>query len=138
VTAPAPLRLHYNENTAGCSPAALAALRALTAADVGRYPDVADVNARVARWFGVSADRVQVTNGLDEGIQAVSMHGCWHRGAPKSGPASALIVEPAFEVYEAAALAVGEPSCAFRRAQTSRSRSMACCGRSRRTRASCT
>ena len=103
----APLRLHYNENTAGCSPAALAALSSLSREDVGRYVDSADLNARVARWFGVDAGSVQVTNGLDEGIQAVSMYGAWHLGAANQAPPDAIIVEPSFEVYEAAARAVG-------------------------------
>jgi histidinol-phosphate aminotransferase len=105
------LRLHYNENTAGCSPAAQAALRAMTREDVGRYPEIDDITARVERWFGVKPGWAQVTNGLDEGIQIVAQYGVWHHGAGPAAPAIArkeiVIVEPAFEVYEFCAEAVG-------------------------------
>ena len=40
VAAPAAgLRLHLNENTAGCSPAVLAALRSIAPTDTAFYPD---------------------------------------------------------------------------------------------------
>jgi histidinol-phosphate/aromatic aminotransferase/cobyric acid decarboxylase-like protein len=34
------LRLHFNENTADCSPVVLAALRSLTTEDIATYPDL--------------------------------------------------------------------------------------------------
>ena len=105
------LRLHYNENTAGCSPAVLAAVRGMMRHDVGHYPDVAAIIARIERWFGVSSGWAQVTNGLDEGIQMVTQCGIV-RGteAGTSSPASppqTIVVEPAFEVYELCATAMG-------------------------------
>ena len=39
VTAAGALRLHLNENTAGCSPKVLEALRALGRDDIALYPD---------------------------------------------------------------------------------------------------
>ncbi len=100
------LRLHYNENTAGCSAGVLAALRAMSRADIGRYPEIDDITARTERWFDVGPGWLQVTNGLDEGIQMVAQYGALHHGG-SSAPAEIVIVEPAFEVYESAAHAVG-------------------------------
>ena len=39
------LRLHLNENTAGCSPAVLAALRAIEPQDTAFYPDYSAITA---------------------------------------------------------------------------------------------
>jgi histidinol-phosphate aminotransferase len=103
------LRLHLNENTGGCSPAVLAALHGLRRADVGCYPDVAAITATVERWFGVAPGWVQITNGLDEGLQMAAMWGAWHGDDAGGGrrPVEFVIVEPAFEVYEFCATAVG-------------------------------
>jgi len=101
------LRLHYNENTAGCSPAVLQALRSIRREDVGLYPESIEINARVERWLGVEAGSVQVTNGLDEGIQAVGQYGARHYGDSRAATPEVIIVEPAFEVYEACADALG-------------------------------
>jgi histidinol-phosphate aminotransferase len=85
------LRLHMNENTAGCSPAVLEVLASLSASDVARYPDYGAATDRCARLFGVLPAWVQLTNGLDEGLHAIS----------QSRPPgfTAVIVEPAFEMY---------------------------------------
>jgi histidinol-phosphate aminotransferase len=110
----AALRLHLNENTAGCSAAVLTALRAMPREAIGRYPDVGPATAEVERWFGVDTGWVQLTNGLDEGIQIVAIHGATHDGRagaprvdPAAGRAEVIIVEPSFEVYEWCADAVG-------------------------------
>lgn len=102
----AALRLHYNENTAGCSPAVLAALHAMTRADVGRYPDISDVTHQVERLFDVGTGGALVTNGLDEGLQVVAQCGASHYGQRVERP-EFIVVEPAFEVYEACAIGVG-------------------------------
>lgn len=103
-----PLRLHYNENTAGCSPAVLDALRAMTREEVGRYPDIGDLTRQVERWFGVGTGGALVTNGLDEGLQIVAQCGAWHYyGEPRPERVDIVVVEPAFEVYEACAVGVG-------------------------------
>ena len=62
------VRLHLNENGAGCSPNVLAVLRSLSARDAAFYPDYDAAQQAVARTFRVSADHVLLTNGLDEGI----------------------------------------------------------------------
>ena len=105
-----PLRLHLNENTAGCSSAVLAAIRDIGRDDVACYPDYAKVTTAAERWLGVSPGWLQLTNGLDEGIHVIAQSvaaGCARNGSP---PRAAVIVEPAFEMYalcaEAAALPV--------------------------------
>ncbi|MCC7010744.1 MAG: histidinol-phosphate aminotransferase family protein [Acidobacteria bacterium] len=103
---PGGLRLHFNENTAGCSEAVRTALQALIREDIACYPDAAAITAKVARWFGVDRGCVQLTNGLDEGLQMVAQYGAWHLGDRISQP-EIVVVEPAFEVYESCAEAVG-------------------------------
>jgi histidinol-phosphate aminotransferase len=88
------LRLHFNENTAGCSPAVLDALRTLTPQDVATYPDYDAITARVARWLGVDARCVLLTNGLDEGLYAVAQDGA-RAAAPQF-----IQTDPAFEMFE--------------------------------------
>jgi histidinol-phosphate aminotransferase len=106
IAEPAPpagsLRLHYNENTAGCSPAVLDALRAITREELATYPDYTAITARTARWLGVDADWVQLTNGLDEGLEAVTKFGAWHADAGHAARRHQFIVpEPAFEMFDA-------------------------------------
>ena len=79
-------------------------LRALTAEDIATYPDYDAVTARVARWFGVAADRVTLTNGLDDGLHAVAQCGAWHADGPArvgaTAPPQFVLAEPAFEMFE--------------------------------------
>ncbi|HET7695028.1 MAG TPA: histidinol-phosphate transaminase [Vicinamibacterales bacterium] len=98
------MRLHLNENTAGCSPAVLEALRALTRQDAGFYPDYDEARAAVAACFGVSPDHVLLTNGLDEGILAAA--GAALRERTAAVP-NAVGVEPAFDMYEVCTTALG-------------------------------
>ena len=98
-------RLHLNENTAGCSPAVVAALGALTRQDAAFYPDYDDAIRATAAHLGVTSDRVLLTNGLDEGILAVSVAAL--RGFAAASPAEALVVLPAFDMYAACADAAG-------------------------------
>jgi histidinol-phosphate aminotransferase len=96
------LRLHFNENTGGCSPAVLAALRSIAPTDTAFYPDYAPVTSGAERYFGVPAGWVQLTNGLDEGLHIAA------QAASRGGVnAAAVIVEPAFEMYAACADAAG-------------------------------
>jgi histidinol-phosphate aminotransferase len=98
---PSPLRLHYNENTAGCSPAVLDALGAIRREDLAVYPEYDGITARVARWLGVEPAWVQLTNGLDEGLQAVAQFGAWHADAGHAGRRPQFILpEPSFEMFE--------------------------------------
>jgi histidinol-phosphate aminotransferase len=110
------LRLHLNENTAGCSPAVLAALRSIERLDTAFYPDYGPITSATERWFDVLPGWVQLTNGLDEGLHVVAQAAARGRLG-----ASAIIVEPAFEMYAACANAAGlrsvhvvpEPDFAF-------------------------
>ena len=62
------LRLHLNENTGGCSPRVLEAIRGVRADDVSTYPEYTKVVLRIARYFDIDPEWVLLTNGLDEGI----------------------------------------------------------------------
>jgi len=96
------LRLHFNENTAGCSPAVIAALHALTREEASYYPDYAPITAKCERYFDVAPNWVQVTNGLDEGLHLAA------QAAAIAQPGfAALVIEPAFEMYAASVEAVG-------------------------------
>jgi histidinol-phosphate aminotransferase len=98
------LRLHLNENTAGCSPKVIAALRGLTREDIAFYPGYDGVVEASAARIGVPPERIVLTNGLDEGILAVAVAALRERDA--SVP-EAVVVVPAFDMYAATAAAVG-------------------------------
>ena len=98
------LRLHLNENTAGCSPRVMEALQRVTREEVAFYPDYDDVTAATARFFGVPAERAVLTNGLDEGILAVALTAL---RLTASGGGDAVVVVPAFDMYAACVDAVG-------------------------------
>jgi histidinol-phosphate aminotransferase len=105
VTPASGLRLHLNENTAGCSPAVLAALQALTRQDIAAYPDYDDAIAACASRLRVPADQLLLTNGLDEGIFLGALDAL--RGSSAAAPLEAIVVVPAFDMYAACTDAVG-------------------------------
>jgi histidinol-phosphate aminotransferase len=90
------LRLHLNENTAGCSPKVMAALNALTREDMAYYPDYDRTVASATARLGVPAEELILTNGLDEGILAAAV--CALRASGSTTP-EAIIVVPAFDMY---------------------------------------
>ena len=90
------LRLHQNENTAGCSPRVLEALAALGPNQIGFYPPYATATEKCASYFGVDSDRVVLTNGLDEGIMALAVRYLRQRDGVVP---EALVPEPAFEIF---------------------------------------
>jgi len=98
------LRLHLNENTGGCSPAVLDAVRALTATDLAFYPSYVEVERETAAYLGVDVSWMALTNGLDEGLHAVSTIAL---RPDAGGPMRSLIPEPAFEMYAACTAAAG-------------------------------
>jgi histidinol-phosphate aminotransferase len=98
------MRLHLNENTAGCSPAVIDALRQLGRPDAGFYPDYDDARKAVGSIFGVPQDYVLLTNGLDEGILAACGAALRDRS---NGVPEALGVAPAFDMYEIFTAALG-------------------------------
>jgi len=98
------VRLHLNENTAGCSPAVLEALRRLERSDAGFYPDYGQAQEAVARLFGVQVEHLVRTNGMDEGIVAGAAAACREHS---NGTPEAVGVAPAFDEYEICTTAVG-------------------------------
>jgi len=112
------LRLHLNENTGGCSPKVVEAVRAFTAERLALYPDFTDAIRETATFLGVDSDRIVLTNGLDEGILLASIAYLVPRapralvelGAPEvplSGMTEIVVALPTFEPYLHAAVAMG-------------------------------
>jgi histidinol-phosphate aminotransferase len=100
--APAGLRLHLNENTAGCSPAVLSALRSITRTELAEYPDYSAVTADLEAAYGVGPGWVQLLNGLDEGLHVVAQ-----AARLDEAEFEGVVVEPAFEMYAACIAAAG-------------------------------
>ena len=106
--APGGLRLHLNENTAGCSPRVLAAIQELTGEDIAFYPDYADVERDTAAYLGVPREQVVLTNGLDEGIFVAVVAAARETVAGASTIRPEVIVPlPAFDMYGVTTRAVG-------------------------------
>lgn len=100
------LRLHLNENTGGCSPAVIEAIRSITAEEVACYPDYAALSRDCAEYLGVPEEQLVLTNGLDEGLLALAVSA--FAGASADGaPAEAVIPAPAFEMYAVFVRAAG-------------------------------
>jgi histidinol-phosphate aminotransferase len=99
------LRLHLNENTAGCSPKVIAALQHLTRHDVAVYPDYDTVVEACAARLGLKPERLLLTNGLDDGILATAVSAL--RNSPAAEPFETIVVVPAFDMYAACADAAG-------------------------------
>jgi histidinol-phosphate aminotransferase len=91
------LRLHLNENTAGCSPRVVEALRRLGPHAFAVYPDYGPVTAACARHLGIDETRLLLTNGLDEGLLAAAI-ALLQRARGEATP-EAIVVEPAFAMY---------------------------------------
>jgi histidinol-phosphate aminotransferase len=104
LTPSAGLRLHLNENTGGCSPKVIEALRGLQPTDISFYPGYDDVVAACATALRVAPERMVLTNGLDEGILAITIAALRERGPAVP---EAIVVVPAFDMYASTAAAVG-------------------------------
>lgn len=66
------LRLDFNENTVGCSPAVIEFLHEhLTASQLSIYPEYVDAIRELAAFFEVGEDEFTMTNGTDEAIQVL-------------------------------------------------------------------
>jgi histidinol-phosphate aminotransferase len=99
------LRLHQNENTAGCSPRVLEALAGLRADQIGFYPPYAAATRACAQYLGVDPEQLALTNGLDEGIMGLAVA---YLRPPVGGPVpEAIVPEPAFEIYRVDTEVVG-------------------------------
>ena len=86
------LRLDFNENPIGCSPAVRRALAKLSAADISAYPEQASVRRKLATFFGVSPEELLLTNGTDEALSLIVNTFV----EPKS---KVLFVEPTYAMY---------------------------------------
>jgi histidinol-phosphate aminotransferase len=65
------LRLDLNENTLGCSPAVLRALRRLSARQIAMYPEYGRAIAVLARNARVRPDEMHLTNGGDDALRII-------------------------------------------------------------------
>src|SRR5437899_11209475 len=63
------LRLDFNENTIGCSPAVTRALRGLSPQQVAMYPESIRATSRLARAIGVRAEELVLKNGGDDALR---------------------------------------------------------------------
>ncbi len=86
------LRLDFNENTTGCSPAVRRALAKLTAKELAMYPEYQAPTARLARYFGVRPKELLLTNGGDDALRV------FFDTFVEAG-SSVLICEPTFPMY---------------------------------------
>lgn len=94
------LRLDFNENTVGCSPAVLQRLRSLGLEDLARYPERGPVEKKVANFLGIGAAELLLTNGVDEGIHLLC------ETYLEAGD-EALIVVPTYSMYRIYMMAAG-------------------------------
>lgn len=86
------VRLDFNENTSGCSPAVRRALAKLTAKQIAMYPEYEAPTKRLARHFGVHSDELLLTNGGDDALRV------FFDTFVEPGT-SILICEPTFPMY---------------------------------------
>src|SRR5262245_9452715 len=86
------LRLHLNENTGGCAPAVVDAVRAFDARGLATYPDYRAAVTETAAFLGVDPDRIVLTNGLDEGVLLTAIGYLGHKTPTALVEAGASIV----------------------------------------------
>jgi histidinol-phosphate aminotransferase len=95
------LRLHLNENTGGCSPKVVDAVRAFDARGLSTYPDYRAAVLETAAYLGVDPEWLVLTNGLDEGVLLTAV--AYLAGTPE---AELIIAAPAFDTYVTTARAM--------------------------------
>jgi histidinol-phosphate aminotransferase len=86
------LRLDFNENTVGCAPAVLKAVRGITPEQIAMYPEYESNVKWLARWFGVRPGELTISNGADGGLRHI-VDTFVDSGSP------VLIAEPTFPMY---------------------------------------
>ena len=87
------LRLDFNENTFAASPKVIERLRQTTAEGLTKYPEREGVERIAAAHFGLQANQVLLTNGVDEAIHLVC-------AAFLEDDDEAIICTPTFFMYE--------------------------------------
>ncbi|MFH0920376.1 MAG: histidinol-phosphate transaminase [Fibrobacterota bacterium] len=65
------LRLDFNENSRGCSPRVVEALRTIDAHEIATYPEYNAFKSKLAAFAGLPEENILPTNASDEGIQTV-------------------------------------------------------------------
>ena len=88
----AKLRMDFNENPIGCSPAVRRALARLAASSISAYPEQETVRRKVSRRFGVRPEELLLTNGTDEALSLIV------NTFVESGD-RVLLVEPTYAMY---------------------------------------
>jgi histidinol-phosphate aminotransferase len=86
------VRLDFNENTIGCSPAVLRALSRMTAKQMTIYPEYQETTKRLARFFRVRPEQMHLTNGIDDALHLIA-------DTFIDDGDSVLVVEPTFDMY---------------------------------------
>src|SRR5580698_4563833 len=87
------LRLDFNENTFAASPKVIERLRETAAEGLTKYPEREGVERVAAAHFGLEANQVLLTNGVDEAIHLVC-------AAFLEEDDEAIICTPTFFMYE--------------------------------------
>ena len=101
------VRLDFNENTSGCSPAVRRALAKLTAKQLAMYPEYQKPTERLARHFGVRPEELLLTNGGDDALRVFF-------DTFVEPNTSILICEPTFPMYRYWAEIAGAQVCVLR------------------------
>jgi histidinol-phosphate aminotransferase len=86
------IRLDFNENTSGCSAAARKAIARISPKELAMYPEYEVATGKLARYFGVRAEEIALTNGGDEALR-VFFDTFVEEGS------HILICEPTFPMY---------------------------------------
>jgi histidinol-phosphate aminotransferase len=86
------VRLDFNENTTGCSPAVRKALARVSGKDLAMYPEYAKPTERIARYLGVRAKELLLANGGDDALRV------FFDTFAEPG-SEILICEPTFPMY---------------------------------------
>jgi histidinol-phosphate aminotransferase len=86
------IRLDFNENTTGCSPAARKALARLSSKQIATYPEYGVPTRKLAHYFGVQPEELLLTNGGDDALRVFFDTFVEPRN-------DVLICEPTFPMY---------------------------------------
>lgn len=101
------VRLDFNENTSGCSPAVRRALARLTAKQIAMYPEYQAPTTRLAHYFGVRPQELLLTNGGDDALRVFF--------DTFVEPSTAILIcEPTFPMYRYYAEIAGASITALR------------------------
>jgi len=65
------LRLDFNENTLGCSPKVMEALKKINSNSLATYPEYNELRKKLAEYCNVNTDEILPTNATDEAIKTV-------------------------------------------------------------------